>query len=124
MSIIEKFGITPGPWSYCESSRKISNEDKYNKNWESHKKDAAICKIMHREPGTDNNNETMSANAKLIAAAPEMLEALILMMDEAEKLVASGARKGQPNPYLINIIEKACYPKTWAQIKELLWTEK
>ncbi len=49
----------------------------------------------------------------------EMLEALILMMDEAERLIASG-KKGKPNPALIALIEKACYPKKWPEIKDLL----
>lgn len=70
MNIIEKLGITKGPWHFNEYYRRIESDSKTDK-------EAAICKIYHREPGTDNFNITMNANARLIAVAPEMLNLLI-----------------------------------------------
>lgn len=46
----------------------------------------------------------------------EMLEALILVMDER----FTGIRKSTTGQLAINTVEKACYPKTWEEIKELI----
>lgn len=59
------------------------------------------------------SEEKKCANAQLLAAAPEMLEAMIY--DEQLHEQETGR-----NTERIKIIEKACYPKKWEQIKELI----
>ncbi len=53
---------TPGPWDYTESSGYVWGEDE----------DTKVCMISF----IPKQRDAMDANARLIAAAPEMLEAL------------------------------------------------
>lgn len=54
---------TPGPWKIDEEGFVVSGPDDFD-----------ICDISLRKVGTDT--EEMLANARLIAAAPELLSAL------------------------------------------------
>lgn len=67
---------TPGPWVFCW--------DKYGKESEIHGKselnDAPICIVLHDDV-TESGAEEQLANARLIAAAPELLEALKALID-------------------------------------------
>lgn len=53
---------TPGPWKYSDLTKMVFSLDKSGMD------DKGICNV---------NENNFEANAKLIAAAPEMLEALI-----------------------------------------------
>ena len=57
----------------------------------------------------DTKNQTI-ADLKCALAAPEMFEALckVTILTNTE------------HDYVIKAIEKACYPKKWEQIKELI----
>jgi len=88
MSIIEKLGITP-IWDPAEISMKIG----------------------------DTKNQT-TADLKCALAAPEMLLAIIGMVDCAE--TNSMYKAAKILELMKEVAEKACYPKKWEEIKELL----
>lgn len=67
---------TAGPWDYDAYNRTIVPQGKLSPAFRENLKVAAICKIKNRESGTDHYNEERDANAHLIAAAPELLDAL------------------------------------------------
>ena len=105
--IIEKLGITPGPWNIgtagIEENARLCIGVPYNQ--------IAIfdCWLNKYEGKTDKSNAT------LCAAAPEMLKALIdismaIFPFDTPRKTGSQARA-------IKIIEKACYPKQWPEIK-------
>jgi hypothetical protein len=106
-SIVEKLGITPWPWRsvFCvDKIYRIHSE--------------AITNIA--EIGNGLNDKSDSS---IIAAAPEMLEALIetcLEIESRYKIIGGFGTLGPVYTKNIKAIEKACYPKTWEQIKELL----
>lgn len=121
MNIIEKLGISAGEWRFNEYDRRIEKVDKANR-------EASICKIYHREPGTDNYNKRMKANAQLISSAPEMLEALIDEWKFIESYLSSNTSRNDGFWYneflnrqnkIIVLVEKAT-SKTWQEIKTLL----
>lgn len=102
MNIIEKLRITPGPW-IAESPGFIGPKD---------------------EPIVECSGTISDCN--LIAAAPEMLEALIEYCYSSDVFEQSMKENGldiQPDSFryskIIPIIEKACN-KSWEEIKELL----
>ena len=64
----------PGPWIAYNVG---GNSGKIYKNWRVGTKDKAICQMF--------DEEAEMANAKLIAAAPEMLELLQKVFDEMIK---------------------------------------
>ena len=90
MNIIEKLGITPGPWVYNRFGDKFGGIEIEGDG-------------IYRAPTLhiDHND------ARLIATAPEMLEALIRSAKILEHID------------LIKIIEKAT-SKTWEEVKELV----
>jgi hypothetical protein len=100
--IIEKLGITPGPWHFHEWSEDI----------EITKNHSEICTTCKK--GYENSVRDL----RLIASAPEMLKAII-------KWVASGEGIRQFKDVVqteidfTEVIEKAT-GKTWEEIKELL----
>lgn len=115
MDILEKLGITPGPWKtrqevdggYAETETWIVNDKK------------GIAKTTNQTRGQyfRGSKEEHEANAKLISAAPEMLYSLIvdiILYDfENENLHYS--------PIIENnrkIVEKAT-GKTWQEIKDI-----
>lgn len=62
---------TPGPW---EAKGYWSNPESSTLVWD---KDAAICHVFPRSEMASLSEETARANARLIAAAPDLLLALI-----------------------------------------------
>lgn len=113
--IIELLGITPGPWEIKESMFEVNHGFK-NRNeimieHSSYWVEGAYC--------GGSANEGSKANDKLIAAAPGMLEALIKEAKQQEHVFGTDAIGG----HLIKAIEKACYPKSWEEIRGLLNVE-
>jgi hypothetical protein len=105
MNITEKLGITKGPWEHSEDS--VWNEE-------------LDYGIVETGQYLDTRKEH-SANLSLIAAAPEMLEALIWRVMDAERHY-----KGSVDGLIeaewereIKIIEKAA-GKEWTDVKALL----
>jgi len=102
-NIIEKLGITPGPWVY--------------------KTDSFYSEII----GSDNNciaggerNEGYlydNADTKIMVAAPEMLMWIIGMMKCADN--NNMVKAAQLLELGSELIEKVTYPKTWDEVKEL-----
>ncbi len=103
-SIIEKLGITPGPWKGLHGGGvdKRGIKKVYSMNGKS------ICSV------TKNKKDT--ANTELISTAPEMLEALIdVCLDLEESCSGRAEIEDKYDP----IIQKAT-GKSWEEIKELL----
>ena len=100
MSIIEKLGFTPGPWHLEE--RSIYNH---------------LSRLIVDIPFLPNDDE-MLRNMKLIAAAPEMFMSIVGMVDCAE--TNSMYKAAKILELMKEVAEKACYPKKWEEIKELL----
>jgi len=95
MGIIEKLGITPEPWLPA--------------------KDGSV----YAELGTwiaDVRGSDNLINSNLIAAAPEMLEALI----ECRELLSGWPAYTHICGVMRQAIEKACHPKSWEEVKKLL----
>jgi len=95
MKLIEKLGITPGPWT----SRRGCIAGIFDGGM-------AMCDGWYNEPD--------EADLRLMTAAPEMLEALITFRDDI-----SAEAEEESGIYIDDIIEKAT-GKTWAEVKELL----
>lgn len=127
-SIVEKLGITPGPWeasTFCEldnsyhvgtiseHSNKSGIKFKNNKSC-----DVLICDVWSIK------NEEDRANAKLIASAPKMLEALISQNSRIEKNVDFVLTKS--DGLLSDIFFENCETikkitgKTWEEVKEII----
>ena len=72
---------TPGPWFAVDYAGKfdIQNGDGYEDT------DLLCYDTIWNEKSLDK--ETVEANAKLMAAAPEMLEALNMLLEELDKLI-------------------------------------
>ena len=69
---------TPGPWETYEFDDQIGVSGNYA--------DVADCTgLEYRFDSSRSRDETL-ANARLIAAAPDLLEALAALMDEAEDI--------------------------------------
>lgn len=66
---------TPGPWEYCTGP---SLNGRYHTVETKRDKDEDQLMICECYEGTDEQNE---ANARLMAAAPDMLDALQLVLD-------------------------------------------
>ena len=123
MSILSKLGITEWPWVVGEKENYYSFDGTIEE-----KKLLEINNIPLRFPalgiGTNTGgvaiiplDESNNANAKLIAAAPDMLEALILEVRNHEK---NGIGEGyQWNELAKDLIQKATN-KSWEEIKDLL----
>ena len=95
MTLIEKLGSSVGKWQYDPRTNNLESESVY-----------------HDQIGKVWNDE----NGKLVAQAPEMLEALI------EWCLSAEAFGGKLNPkYIISkkIIESAT-GKTWDEIKQIM----
>lgn len=84
---------TPGPWRYGNSSK---NLDQFFVGNNDYTKSIALIDSFHVEH---------EANAKLIAAAPELLEACKLAIDELKE--SATALDGQSHETMIKILEAA-----------------
>ena len=108
---ISKLGITPGPWTY----EKEAKHEGYIRGAKDFR--VAFYTIMpHDERNQEavrKRIETNTHNARLIAAAPEMLEALIKSEIMDEKLFGGNDFDNQ------KIIEKAT-GRTWAEVKDFI----
>jgi len=69
-----KFNFTPGPWKVEEYEDKTLNIETDYKNGLN---EVLICGGLYKTGGFSSGKCSNEANAKLIAAAPEMIEALI-----------------------------------------------
>lgn len=96
MNIIEKLGITNGPWE-------TYNDVRHN---------APFSVIIGKDGCGLSVNIENKKNSRLIASAPEMLEALIMMGME-------NTSYQKRHDKCREIAEKAT-GKTWKEIKELL----
>lgn len=101
MNISEKLGITPGPWENVNGRVRVSAPGI--------SVIVADCCCSGIIPIQESE-----ANIKLIAAAPEMFEALIKIQFKAESIYNTEISE----TYYRNIIEKAT-GKTWEEIKTL-----
>jgi len=84
---------TPGPWTYQDSTQTVFSKH------EDHKF-SLIAKIA---TGEDRAEE--DANALLIAAAPELLEALQKLGQETAPFIATAI--GSRNPNILAAVQKA-----------------
>lgn len=99
MGIIKDLGITEGPWK--NSPFKIVIDENLT---------GEICNYN----SDDREDSVNTSNGKLIATAPEMLEALI----ECVETFGGGTENGQTF-WLTKIIQKAT-GKNWEEVKELI----
>ncbi len=119
MSIIEKLGITPGPWESSGGYNKIfakrvggasMTEQNMNvcdiRGWG--------CLLYH---GEDKAVAEQSANENIISAAPEMLEALI---DISEAMEENNLDQSVSYRNDIKMIIEKATGKSWEEIKDLL----
>lgn len=130
MSIIEKLGITPGPWGHSDGYGKVYAKRIGGVGMT--KQIMTVCDIRGWGVLSYNGEEKATAeqrsNETLISAAPDMLEALIrtafiLETSEAINDVIWFEDDSPVHETLwercVNIIEKAT-DKTWEEVKELI----
>ena len=116
MSIVEKLGFTPGPWEkdYGGTDGHIKQiHGRTDGNTPTIAKYDIMKRYDFKECQLIPDNE-IEANGHLIAVAPEMLEALIMVR-------SCGKDERMSNEYLDNIIQKADpQHRPWEEIKELI----
>lgn len=71
---MKEFKGTPGPWNYCADEPDWVTDSNDN---------IAVARVTRYNADA----EAQHANAKLIAAAPELLEALIKLVDIVDDMV-------------------------------------
>ncbi len=118
-SIIEKLGITPGPWKHSDGmgyifADRIGGCTMKMQNMTVANTRGYGCLQYH---GEEKAHAEMEANEHLIAAAPEMLEALIVTYKLFDRI---GEGREKDAIEILRVIEKACHPKSWEEIKEML----
>ncbi len=126
--IIEKLGITPGPWKHSDGMGYIYAQRVGGCQMKMQTMTVANtrgwgCLQYH---GEEKANAEINANEYLIASAPEMLEALIEHIYDYEEALEELGDDFEEEETLkekrmkaIRSIQKATN-KTWSQIKELL----
>ena len=118
MNIIEKLGITPGPWELCEVGDKIKRLCPAHDNVSL----LTVSLEYNSEEPTYFGSVFNHGDAHLIAAAPEMLEALIDLILFHEKYEACYQATGRHHIKAVNkaidTIEKATGLE-WEKIEEL-----
>ena len=100
MTLIEKLGITPGPWGVDKRVPGIY--------------DAIGPAEIRGEYCSDYWIDCSDEDARLITKAPEMLETLIELYDDWKHIDYT-----DPNVFVKPIIEKAT-GKTWDEIKQIM----
>jgi len=97
MGLLDKLKITPGPWEVekCTCG-------------------SPSCKKYGRDKLYIENSRLEEPDARLIAAAPEMLEALVRLYDDWKYVEYTNA-----DTAIRPIIEKAT-GRTWAEVKEAI----
>jgi len=110
MSIIDKLGITPGPWSKTKDLHDpdVCIYDSKN-NW--------LANVGGGEIVNDDEDPISHANAQLIATAPEMFLVIKGMLDCAE---TNSMHKAAMLLELMKEVIKKATGKTREEIKELL----
>lgn len=117
MNIIEKLGITPGPWMGGDDKRKkMRSTHGYLGN--RYKDIFTMIAVYSTNTESEHSGDELEANQKLILAAPEMLEALIDSVEICEDFFDDG-EPGMPLYEQKKIIEKAT-GKTWSEIKGIV----
>lgn len=118
MNIVEKLGISSGPWITSEPVEYGIDIRKDNKKY------SWIASANYVTEGKKKTN----ANAQLIASAPEMLKALIEEYEFLQGIydagcIISGSKVNEKIKSILNnkkeAIEKACYPKKWDEIRKI-----
>lgn len=71
---MKEFKGTPGPWNYCADEPDWVTDSNDN---------IAVARVTRYNADAEDQH----ANAKLIAAAPELLEALIKLVDIVDDMV-------------------------------------
>ena len=116
MNIIEKLGITPGPWHINPKGFGNVSDHKTVYATDGELRYVAICEDFANMRPTNNG-----ANARLIAAAPELLEALISAMGLVEAIQEfPGGEKVLPLKSQYTCVLEKATGKKWKEIKELL----
>lgn len=120
MKLIEKLGITPGPWDLGYGEGLTGDRISWDvfldgvgcKNKMVRSGKAEVCQINYSV-----DEDKAIADARLIAAAPQMLESLIEIV--AYDISECGSIDDAGVACYIDIIEKAT-GRTWEEIKELI----
>jgi hypothetical protein len=119
MAIIGKFGMTGGKW--FDSSGVIYSESQLDENG-----------MTDQDPLFERlNSNNFSQDLKLVASAPDMLEALIEEWGFIESYLGSNASRNDGfwyNEFLkrqnsIKVVIEKATGKSWSEIKELLGRE-
>src|SRR5215467_1496052 len=84
---------TPGPWAYTHREGADYDLVVYRQSDSNHE----ICQMFHTKSKADPFNEEGEANARLIAAAPELLEALKALYERGIDLGDGYYNVNQPN---------------------------
>jgi hypothetical protein len=103
--MLSKLGITPGPWEW-NGLAGIHGSDV----------ECTRCANVYVEGEIELSQEEADANARLIAAAPEMLHALINIG------LYDALRHEQDRNKIEYVIEKAT-GRTWQELKEIIEEE-
>ena len=125
--IIEKLGITPGPW-FDENQTPPIRKYYGMRSCGSYSKEIfSISETWSTNSETEHNGAEMEANKKMLIATPEMLEALIEIVSKFQSIVPANTKyvKQYQDEFLknydiqIKAIQKAT-GKSWEEIKALL----
>ena len=120
MKSLKELGITEGPWFIPSANvwRVIGDGGKRIIVENAIAENVYFGQDKIGWEGVEDTSEAFHNNI-LIASAPEMLEALIFLLNSCESEWPSTFKN-----ITRDIIEKACYPKKWEEIKQILIGEE